>query len=112
MFWELRSVVDGIKGEYQGWHRFKRATGLWPACSILTGVFSIPVWFAAGAYGFIAALETSRLSLIYTALLAGVIGGAVAWYGLRRLACKLDVARARMSSGAAVSTKDLEGLLR
>jgi len=78
MFSVLRSVVDGIKDEYRGWHKFRGATGTWPLCSIFAGILSIPVWFAVETYFFIVALETHRLPLIYAVLFAATTCGAAA----------------------------------
>jgi hypothetical protein len=112
IWWEIGSVFDGIRDEYRGWHKFRQATGTWPTCSILADVFSIPAWLVAGTYLFVKTLNTGHLSLIYTALFVGVIGGAALWYGLRRLTCKIDVARARRSGETMASAKTLEEFIR
>jgi len=112
MFWVLKSVADGIKDEYRGWHRFRLATGMWPVCSILASIFSMPACFASGTYFLIAAFETRRLPLIYAGLFTVVISSAAVWYGLRRLACKVDAARAKRSSETPASAETLEQLIR
>jgi hypothetical protein len=111
MLWALRSVIQGIKDEYRGWHRFRQATGKWPVCSVLAGLLSIPTSLVAGTYRFIMALATNRLPVICATLFAGVFCGAAAWYGLRRLACKIDVAKAH-KSGRTHAVKTLETLIR
>ena len=113
MYWELRSVKGGIKGEYKGWRDFKRVTGRLPVCSVLAGIFSIPVLFVIGTFLWLLALETGRLWLVYTALFAIVISCATIWYGVRRLACKFDVARAVKNHGSlAASSATLEGFIK
>jgi hypothetical protein len=111
MFWEFRSVFDGISDEYRGWRKFRRATGTWPICSVLAGIFSIPACVASGTYFFIKALNTGRLPLIYMALFVSVTCGVALWYGVRRLACKLDVARVRSSSKARTLEQFIRELL-
>jgi hypothetical protein len=112
MFWELRSVTNGIKDEFQGWHKFRQATGKWPVWSVFVGMCSIPALLVSGLYLLIKALETGRLPIIFAALFAGTICGAAAWYGLRRLACKLDVVRAQRSGETRLSNETLDALLR
>jgi hypothetical protein len=112
MFWELRSVIDGIKGEYQGWHEFRRATGDWPVLTVLVSIFSVPLFFLSVLYFLINALETGRLRFIYLTLFAVVCGSAALLYGLRRLACKIDVARARKRHRTLTSSEALENLIR
>ena len=111
-FWALETVLDVIKSEYGGWRNFQRATGKWPVCSILAGIFSIPACFVSGGYLFIRVLETGRLPLIYTMLFVILICSAAAWYGLRRLACKVDVVRAQKSGRTLVSSETLETYIR
>lgn len=100
MWWELRSVIDGVRDEYLGWPKFKNATGKWPFWSVLSGVISIPAVVAIGAYCLVAALQTRRLVLIYGVLFSIVVGGAIAWYLIRRAACVADVARAKAKNRA------------
>jgi hypothetical protein len=111
-FWELRSVISGIADEYRGWRKFKQATGKWPVCSVLAGIFSIPGLFVSTVYLFVKALETRRLPFIYMALFVIVICHAAVWYGLRRLACKVDVVRAKQSDATLTSSETLEGFIR
>lgn len=108
----LWSVIAGIKNEYLGWHRFRQATGMWPLYSVLAGIFSIPVLFAFGAYLWLKAFETSQFPHIYAGLCVIVICDAAVWYGLRRVACKVDVARAQERSGNLFSSAALETLIR
>jgi hypothetical protein len=110
MFWELRSAFDGIRDEYRGWHKFRQATGVWPVYSVLTIVFLLPALFGVGTYVFVRAMETRRLPFIYTVLTVLVICGAGCWYLLRRLACKVDIAKAKRSGTA--STEKLEEFIR
>jgi hypothetical protein len=95
MFWEFRSAYEGVRDEYRGWRKFRQATGVWPVYSVLAGVLSIPALLGVVTYVFVRALETHRLPLIYTVLTAAVIAGGGTWYGLRRLACKADIAKAK-----------------
>ena len=107
MFWELRSVTNGIKDEFQGWHKFRQSN--WQVASVVRfcwHVFNPHTLFVSGLYLLIKALETGRLPIIFAALFAGTICGAAApWYGLRRLACKLDVVRAQRSGETRLSTR-------
>jgi hypothetical protein len=112
MFWELKSVVEGIKGEYRGWHKFKEATGIWPVYSMVAGIFSIPVCFASVVYCLVTALGTGRLPIIYTALFAAVSLGAIVWYGLRVFACNIDVARVQRCSTKSIPIKSFEKFIR
>lgn len=108
MYWEWKSVWEGIRDEYRGWRKFRRATGIWPIYSVLAGIFSIPAWFVSGLFLLIRAAETYRLILIYSSLFAGAICGAALWYGLRILACKADIARAQRKTGGRTSTQSLK----
>jgi hypothetical protein len=85
---------------------------MWPVNSVLAGIFSAPSWFVFGTYLFIKALETGRLITIYVTLFTGVLGGATIWYGLRRLACKVDIVRAQRSGLRHISSNTLEKLIR
>ena len=106
-------AIEAIRNEYRGWRRFKEATGSWPVWSILTGVFSIPVLFALGAYCFfIAETQIGRSSFIYGALFPVVIGGALIWYVLRRAARIADVAKAKRTGQSTASITSLETFLR
>jgi hypothetical protein len=80
--------------------------------SVLAGIFSAPTWFVFGTYLFIKALETGRLTTIYGTLFAVVFGGATIWYGLRRLACKIDIVRAQRFGLTHISTNTLETFIR
>jgi len=106
------SFLQAIRNEYRGWRRFKDATGLWPLWSILADLLSIPLLVAAGTYCFIVALGTRQLPLIYLALISAVICCATGWYGLRRLACKADVARGKRSTAGPSSPQTLEEFIR
>ena len=109
MWW---SGIEGIRNEYRGWCKFKTATGEWPICSVLAGLFSIPVLFAIGAYCFVAARDIGRPSFIYGVLFPVVICGAIVWYALRRAARAADVARAKRLGPSTTSITDLEEFLR
>ena len=85
---------------------------MWPVCSVLAGIFSIPALLASGTYILVKALGTGRLPLIYAALFVIVICSAAAWYGIRRLACKVDVLRAQESGRPLTPGETLEALLR
>jgi hypothetical protein len=104
MFWELRSTFEGVRDEYRGWHKFRQATGVWPVYSVLAGVLSIPALFGVGTYVFVRALQTHRLPLIYTVLTAVAVCGVGSWYGLRRLACVADIAKAKRSGPISAET--------
>jgi|SRR5579859_6585352 len=102
-FGAIRSLLEGGRGEYRGWRKFHRATGVWPIWSILAAVTSIPVLFAFGVYVFIRTLETQRLPLICTALVLLGFGLGLAWYALRRWANYADVLRARKIASRVIS---------
>jgi hypothetical protein len=112
MWWELRSLTDGIRDEYRGWRKFKNATGKWPFWSILTGVISIPGLLALGAYCLVATLQTRRLVLIHSALFSVTVCGAIIWYVTRRAACMADVAKAKRTVELSSSIAELETFLR
>src|SRR5678815_5650690 len=112
MSWELSSLIETVRNEYRGWRDFEQAAGKWPVCSILAGIVSIPACFASGMYLFIKTLETSREWVIYPALFAIAICAAAGWYGLRRLACKVDVGRAKKAGATQVSSETLEAFIR
>ena len=112
MWWELSSVFDGVRDEYLGWRNFKNATGKWPFWSVLSGVVSIPIVVAIGAYCLVAALQTRRLVLIYGVLFSIVVCGAIVWYLIRRAARVADVARAKRKAGQKDALTQLENFLR
>lgn len=118
MLRDLRYVAEGTRDEYRGWHKFKLATGKWPVFSILAGVFSIPILFVAEVYllveGFekVETLKTGRMYYIYLILFSSVIGCAAIWYGVRVLACKLDIGRAQVSTNNSHYSENLEKLIR
>jgi hypothetical protein len=101
-FGAFRTIRDGSRDEYRGWRKFRRATGIWPVWSMLS-VLSIPLLLFVGAYFEIRALETGRLTLIYTALAAFVVALSLVWFGLRRLGNHADLTRARKITGRAPS---------
>lgn len=108
----LWSLILSIRNEFRGWRKFNQATGKWPAYSILADVLSIPLLFAGGMYIGIAAEKKPRGPLAYLEVFFIVLGTAAAWYGIRRIACKLDVARGMRSSAGQRSTQALEEFLR
>ena len=85
---------------------------MWPLCSVLVGILSEPVLLVSGGYLFVKILETGRLPLIYTGLFVGVVCGAATWYGLRRLACRVDVAWAQKRGETGASREALEEFIR
>lgn len=105
-------LFDAIINEFRGWRRFREATGRWPVCSILASIFSIPLLLGIGILCFVAALSAGRAWLAYSGLFLLVIGGAAAWWGLRRLACSTDVKRAQRSGTTDYSPLTLEDFLR
>jgi small-conductance mechanosensitive channel len=109
MFWELARVV---RNRYQGCRKFRQATGKWPVFTVLADIFSVPVLLAIGTYLVVATFRTGRLPLIYAGLFTVVFSSAAVWYGLPRLACKVDAARAKRSSETRVSADTLEQLIR
>jgi len=111
MFWVLRSIVNVIRNEYAGWRKFREASGKWPACSILAAILSGPTLFVLVTYVFVATLRTGRLPLIYAGLFASVIFSGMIWYGLRRLASKVDLIITK-AYRKAHSSENLEQLIR
>ena len=105
-------LFDAIINEFRGWQRFRAATGAWPLCSIVASILSIPVLFGVGMLGFLGALLAGITWLAYVGLFLFVIGGAAAWWGLRRLACTADVERAVRSGVTSYSPLTLEEFLR
>lgn len=112
MYLTLRTIITAMRDEYRGWHKFRHATGIWPVCSITASIFSIPAVFMLCFPLMNSLMQTDRLPLICAALFGGIIFGAFLWYWLRRLACKIDVARAKHSSDNAPSAETLEMLIR
>ncbi len=112
MFWEFRSLIRTIKDELQGWDDFKKATGEWPVYSILASTLSFPVFLGSYLYVSLKALETGNRPLIYATSLGTIICFAALWYGIRRLACKTDVAKAKKTSKTHTSNENLERLIR
>jgi hypothetical protein len=101
-FGAFRAIRDGSRDEYRGWRKFRHSTGIWPVWSMLS-VISIPLLLFVGVNLEIRALETGRLTLIYTALVALVLALGLLWFGLRRLANHADLSRARKITGRAPS---------
>ena len=114
MFWELSSLIGGIGDEYRGFRKFKQATGAWPWYSIVASLLSIPLLFSALLFGGLlcSGSGTHRLPVIYVGLVGGVICCATTWYGVRRMACKADVATARRSGVTPIASKTLEEFIR
>jgi hypothetical protein len=108
----LSVVLRLLRSEYLGWRKFRDATGVWPVYSIVTDIFSLPALFAAVGYSFVKVLETRWLGLIYTVLISSGFIAAGLWWGLRRLACKADVARGMKDGTQLSSSAALEGFLR
>lgn len=96
MSWQWQSVKQGARQEYGGWRAFRRKSGIWPLCSMLTTIVIMPFCFTAGLYGFIEVLDAAngRLAMIYFGLLLAVSIPAFLWFASRRLANHLDVQRA------------------
>ncbi|HYG98140.1 MAG TPA: hypothetical protein VD837_03345 [Terriglobales bacterium] len=106
------AVREGTRDEYRGWRKFRSMTGTWPVWSMVNAVLSLPVVFGLGAYGFVAALETGGLLLIYSYLvLAGVLSGLL-WFTLRSLARYADISRAQRVGTGKLGAKTLNGFLR
>ena len=91
--WAIGGVVRGIVRQWRAWREFRLVTGMWPLWSILANTLSVPVLFAFVVYAWIAALNTGREGIIFGVLFAGVAGSGAVFYGGRRLASKLDIAR-------------------
>jgi hypothetical protein len=85
---------------------------MWPICCILAAIFSVPLLLAAFALIIFLALRTELLWLTYAALFFSVIGGAAAWYGVRCLAFRADVARAQRAGAIQYSPLTLEEFIR
>jgi len=73
---------------------------------------SLPTIFVLVVHWLIKAMQTRRLELIYAVLVAEVICAGLGWYGVRRLACKVDVAIAEHSSESAPPPENLEMFIR
>jgi hypothetical protein len=111
MEWEFRSAFNAFANEFRGWRKFRKASGVWPVYSMIYGVISPPIFFISVTFGLLRAFETHRLAVIYSVLFFVVICGAAAWYGLRRLARKLDLVRAK-SAHSNFPTATLEEFIR
>ena len=105
-------LFDAIINEFHGWRRFREATGAWPLYSIAASMLSIPVLLVLGMLGFLGMLIAGVAWLAYAGLFLFVIGGAAAWWGLRRVACTADVKRAVRSGVTSHSPLTLEEFLR
>ena len=112
MFWELKSFVAGNRREFRGWRKFKNLAGMWPVYSILSDVVSTPALFVVFVYCVIRAMYTNRMLFIYLALFGSAVCCAAIWYALRRLACKLDIARAQKSAKLPFRPEQAEAALK
>jgi len=80
---------------------------------MLTTIVVMPLCFAAGMYGFIEVVKIAdgRLIVIYPGLFAAVTIPAFLWFGLRRLATRLDVQRAERHRNVPLPADKLERLI-
>lgn len=113
MFWEWQSAKQGAGDEYHGWRAFRRKSGIWPWCSMLTTLLIMPFCFAAAVYGFIEVLKAAngRLTFIYLGLFVAVALPAFLWFGSRRFANRMDVQRAARHRKEPLTSEKLARLI-